>query len=245
MPQKLRATGIGFAIVFAIALALTTVQGALKGIGPLALIFRSQTIVLLIAIIGFILSAFIRPLRWFQPIVFLACMPFPIMGPEGTTNMYALGFFAIGVLLLERAGFFNKHRLPKAIGAILYLFGWELAAVFTSGANFTFAITPVFFILAFLFFLWILYRDRMIVYLKEPKPRLSLTEKGLSPAEQSYVIAVSQGRQPKEIAFDFEVSESTVRNTLARAYKKLEVEDKASMAALLASHELVEGKLEA
>ncbi|MBL8965381.1 MAG: hypothetical protein JNG85_00150 [Spirochaetaceae bacterium] len=78
-----------------------------------------------------------------------------------------------------------------------------------------------------------------MVYLKEPKPRLSLDDKGLSPAEKTYVLAVLAGRNHKEIAVDYEVSDSTVRNTISRAYQKLEVSDKAGLAVLAERFEIV------
>ncbi|MDP3179785.1 MAG: LuxR C-terminal-related transcriptional regulator, partial [Spirochaetaceae bacterium] len=98
----------------------------------------------------------------------------------------------------------------------------------------------VFFITVFLAFLYLAFNERVVVYLKETKPRLSLTDKGLSQAERTYIRALTVGQSLKEIAAAANISESTVRNTLSRAYKKLEVEDKTELAKMMERHELVD-----
>ena len=59
-----------------------------------------------------------------------------------------------------------------------------------------------------------------------------LSEKGLSTAERAFIGQTLSGKSQKEISIDFELSESTVRNTLARAYKKLDIEDRVGLAVL-------------
>lgn len=54
---------------------------------------------------------------------------------------------------------------------------------------------------------------------------LSLDAAALSEREQAFAEALLAGRSVKEMAYESGVSESTVRNTLARAYKKLGVAD--------------------
>jgi len=51
-----------------------------------------------------------------------------------------------------------------------------------------------------------------------------------------YIQALDQGISPKEIAAEHKISDSTVRNTLARAYKKLGVKDKSELTSLTAKH---------
>lgn len=143
--------------------------------------------------------------------------------------------------MLFRLGFFEHRPLLKVILGILYLFGCEILGVVITGRNLLLdGAPPIFFISVFLLFLYILFRDKIVVYLKEPLPKLSLRGRGLSAAERSYVLELAKGRSLKEIAFDYEVSESTVRNTLSRAYRKLGTKDMTELVALAATCEFVE-----
>lgn len=81
--------------------------------------------------------------------------------------------------------------------------------------------------------------DREIVYVAQSKPRLILSEKGLSSTETAYSLAALAGKSVKEIAGEYDVSESTVRNSLARVYGKLEVPNMAGFVALASKHEIV------
>jgi DNA-binding CsgD family transcriptional regulator len=77
------------------------------------------------------------------------------------------------------------------------------------------------------------------VYVSRDKPRLSLTEKGLSPTQISYVLSRLEGKSVKVIALQNKVQESTVRNSLARAYKKLQIYDNAGLVTLGERYEVV------
>jgi DNA-binding CsgD family transcriptional regulator len=237
MDNKLRNSGFVFAAVFIAGYLLQLVMHLIKGDGLLVILFHPVQMMTLGSALVFLLSALFTPLRWFQPAVFLLTSPVNII-PE-PTNIYGLGYFIVGTLLLERAGFFLKRRTAKVVALLAYLFAIEFAAAFWKKASFQAAISPTFFIAAFGLFLWFLYKDRLVVFLKEPKPELSLTKKGLAPSECSYIMALIQGKSPKEIALEFQVSDSTVRNTLVRAYKKLEVEDAQALVALTSTHEVV------
>jgi DNA-binding CsgD family transcriptional regulator len=83
------------------------------------------------------------------------------------------------------------------------------------------------------------FEEKLVVFLKEPKPRLSLVEKGLTASERTYVLAILAGQAPKEIAAEFEVAESTVRNTISHAYKKLDVVDMIALTNLAAKSDIV------
>lgn len=238
MTNKLRASGILFAAVFALAI-LVAGGGAYLRTRDLAFVLgHPVNMILAAAAVLFLVSAYVERLRWLQPVLFLAMAPLAII--NDSRNIYGLGFFIVGVLLLERAGFFLKRRAPKVALVGAYLLAVEIAAAFLSKASPLTALAPTFFIAAFALFLWFLYKDRLVIHLAEPKAKLSLTEKGLSNAERAYVFEMARGKQQKEIAIDFEVAESTVRNTLARAYHKLGVEDKAGLAVLAEKFEIVE-----
>ena len=223
MENKLRSSGFLFAGFFAIGYLLNVVFITIRGEGILTILFEPIQLMVLASAVCFLASALVAQLRWLQPAVFLISSPFAIV-PEPMT-IFGLGYFVIGVLLIERAGFFQKARARKITILALFLLAQELVAVFFTKRPLFDAVGPTFFVLAFGVFLWFLYKDRLVVFLKEPKPELSLTKKGLAPSECSYIMALIQGKSPKEIALEFQVSDSTVRNTLVRAYKKLEVED--------------------
>ena len=182
----------------------------------------------------FYLSTKSDKLNFIQPAIFLVIAPINFM--DSHDSFFGLGFFVMAILLLFKTGFFDKHRIPKLTSLLIYLYGWELFAAFRSGRYMALSLTPVFFVTAFLVYLYILYREQIIVYLKEPKPLLDLKTKGLSAAEIAYILDLERSMTQKEIASKHEVSDSTVRNTLVRAYKKLGVKDKSELSSLLANH---------
>ena len=143
------------------------------------------------------------------------------------------------MLLLFRFGFFETHRILKLSIALGFFFVAEIIAAMIKKEELLTFLAPVFIITVLIITLYLAYEEKLMVYLKEPKETLSLKGKGLTDAEQKYVLAMVGGKSPKEIAFFYEVSESTVRNTLARAYKKLGVGDRSELAALAARVELV------
>jgi DNA-binding CsgD family transcriptional regulator len=236
MPNKLKQSGILFAVVFALGFAVNFVSGIVQHHSIAYMFFAPGQILCVGGAILFVLSAYIEKLRWIQPAVFLLTSPFAII-PD-SRGIYGLGFFIMGVLLLERAGYFEKHRLLKVFTVVAYLFAIEVGAVIYSHLSIMRAISVLFFIVSFGVFLWFLYKDRLVVIFKEPKPRISLAERGLSLGEQSFVKLTIAGKSQKELAFDFELSESTVRNTLSRAYKKLGVDDRIGLAVLSERYQL-------
>jgi DNA-binding CsgD family transcriptional regulator len=238
MPSKLKSAGILFAVVFFAGYCLNVITKAFRGDSFVMTVIGGNSGILLATIALFLLSAFIDKLRWIQPALFIGLSSIPIS--QDTRSLYGLGFFVVGILLLERAGYLLARRGLKLILLTAYLIGLNVRAVLVNKGPFIDAAGPSFFMLAFGLFLWFLYKDRLVVYLKEPKQKLSLTEKGFTPAERTYTLAVVGGKTMKEIGYDFELSESTIRNTLAKAYKKLGVEDRAGLAALAEKYEFVE-----
>ncbi len=237
MEDKLRVSGLLFAGVFMIGYLINVPNVFSRGDGLWHAFFEPVQLINLALVILFLVSVFVAKLRWLQPALFLLSSPIAII-PE-PWSIYGLGFFIMGVVLLERVGLFHKQRRLRVGLLGLFLLAMEVVAVFYAKRPLFDAVAPTFFISAFGLFLWFLYKDRLVVFLKEPKPRLSLGEKGLTHAERAYVLAVMEGRSAKEICVDYDVAESTVRNTLARACKKLEVEDSTGIAVLAATHEVV------
>jgi DNA-binding CsgD family transcriptional regulator len=240
MRSKLRASGLFFGVIFFAGALLNFLDGMLRDKLPLLAALTEFNYVLSLVIISAFMfaSAYVSWLAWFQPVLFLILTPIPALADSA--SFFGLGFFAVGLLLLFKTGFFDKYRIPKAICAVAYILAIEVIGALRKGQDIYQGLTPTFFILAFIAFLFITFRDRIVVYLKEPKAKLSLEAKGLADAEQHYVRALISGKTVKETSFEFGVSESTVRNTLSRAYKKLGVTGKADMATLAEKYEIVE-----
>lgn len=235
--NRLRESGLLFAAVFVLGYMHNCILLVGRGSSALEIILFPYNIVIAVFILFFVLSALYGSLRWVQPVVFLVGFGFSVM--QSPDSISALGFFVVGVALLERGGFFGRHRARKTILLGALLVSAELYAVIYANESLLLALGPTLFILAFGAFFWFLYRERIVIVLREPKLRLSLSEKGLSPAESSYVRALMQGKSSKEIASDYDIAESTVRNTIARACKKLEVEDSTELAVMAATHEVL------
>lgn len=237
MSSKLRASGFLFAVVFLFGYMINVALGLWGGYPLLMILFNLTQLSLLASIALFVLSAVFAALRWIQPAVFLALSPVTVI--QNCESVYGLGFLIMGGLLLERAGFFQRRRAIKAIAFMAYLLATEITAAVVSTEPITKAVGPTFFITAFGVFLWFLYKDRLVVSLQEPKVKVCLSEMGLTLSERAYVLAMIEGKSVKEIAFEYEVSESTIRNSIARACKKLAVEDSTGLAVLAATHDVV------
>jgi DNA-binding CsgD family transcriptional regulator len=152
-------------------------------------------------------------------------------------SIYAFGAFAAGTALLEIERKLERRRAWKLAALAIYLFAGT--ALFRGRSPAAFAL-PVF-TAALLVMLRFAAQDKKEgPAALEAKPRLSLFEAGLSAAEAAYVRAAVSGTSYKEIASYAGISESTVRNTLARAYRKLGVADKAALVALIDAHELAD-----
>ncbi len=181
------------------------------------------------ACILFLVSGLRRKLHWIQPLIFLALTPLPMV--RHSSSMFSLGSFLIALLLLIRLGYMDKHRLAKMTIIIAYFYLCEILAGLWSSASLQEILLPILFTSIALVFLHLAYADRLVVYLKEPKPILSLVSLGISRTESEYLRSLLAGNSIKEIAANAGVKESTVRNTLARIYKKFGVADKAGLLA--------------
>jgi DNA-binding CsgD family transcriptional regulator len=161
-------------------------------------------------------------------------------GYRDWAGTFTTGFFVCAVIMLYIGGFLEKRRVLKIISLIVFYYATIAIGIANSHEGFEYVFGSVFFITAFIAFLYVVFSDQVTVYLRYEKPSLSLSAYGLTALEAKYARDIVAGKNFKEIALDFKVSESTVRNTTARIYKKLSVVDKSSLAALLASHSLVD-----
>jgi DNA-binding CsgD family transcriptional regulator len=220
--------------------------GALFSIGFLNIYVRHSSLgdalqmrgsVILVALL-FYAPLLWKPLVWTQPLIFLAITPLPLL--EDYASFYGLGFFSVGMLILFRLGFFARRRVMKLLLLLAYFLAVEAFAALRSGREFSSVFEATFFILLFLAFGYLAYEEKLAVFLKEPKVILSLTERGLTHSERAYFLAQLDGKSPKEIAIDFELADSTVRTSLAKAYKKLEIDGTADLATFKQTHQIIQ-----
>lgn len=165
-------------------------------------------------------------------LILLALFP-PLLG-TANQSLYGYGIFTVGVVILESSRALKRKRTPKLVLLTFYLLCVSFICIGMTWAALARALFSGLLIVALRFAAWYLESAAR----SEVKPKLSLLECGLSPAEAAYVRAAATGITYKEIASDAKVSESTVRNTLARAFRKLGVNDKAALVALIDAHEL-------
>jgi DNA-binding CsgD family transcriptional regulator len=238
MASKLKASGILFGVIFFTAAGLNVVTTLLSGQASAADVFLDFKYIDSLVAIGvlMLLSGFLGRLAWLQPAIMLALAPFPTLGDQ--YSFFGLGFFVTGILLLLRLDFYDRFRALKIACSVGYLVAIEVTSAVINKKGMFAGLVTGFFIVAFIAFLLLTFRDRIFVYLKEPKPILSLEAKGLSMAEQAYARAILAGKGVKDVAFESGVSESTVRNTLARAYKKLAVVNRSGLISLAQNYDV-------
>jgi DNA-binding CsgD family transcriptional regulator len=235
--SRLKASGLFFGSVFLAGAVINICTGLASGLdigGALSDFALVDSLVLISA--ALYLSACVDRVVWIQPLVFMAITPVNMM--SSIDSFYGLAFYSIAILLLMKLRFFDKRRVLRTMGCVVYLVAVEIASGIKNREPLIFCIEPVFFIAVFIVFLLLTFREKIFVYLKEPKPVLFLEEKGLSPAERAYVLALLAGKGVKATAFESGVSESTVRNTLARAYKKLGVSGRSDLVSMTRKFDL-------
>jgi DNA-binding CsgD family transcriptional regulator len=235
--RQLKLTGAFTGIVFLIGGLFTFAIKLASHLGIRASVFNFSVLGCLVIACLFLVSAVWPKLFFIQPLVFFAITPIPIM--QAPESFYGLGFFVFAVALLFRLGFFEKHRLIKLIACLAYLLGVEIGAMVIVRHALGDALSASFFILSFLLFFYFMFQDKLMVFLSEPKAKLSLEGKGLSETEIDYILSVISGKSVKETAFDAGVSESTVRNMLARGYAKLGVTNRAGLSALAEKYDVI------
>lgn len=181
----------------------------------------------------FLVSAFHKALAFMQPICLLTAFLIPAF--IQFDNIIGISFFISGIILLKRGSFLHRYKRIKILLLILYFYSVEISAAFLTNENIPRTISTIFFISAFILFLYLIFNDSFAL---KKKPEFSLSHHSLSSAEAVYVRMLAEGKSHKEIAAHCGVSESTVRNTLSRVYKKLKVPDKYALLTILSSHEI-------
>ena len=188
---------------------------------PLVLFSVPLLGVFLVFSLLFAISSLSIALRPLQILVFSLMVP--IQAWRDPRGLSALGFGMVAVVLLLRNGFFLRRPWIKALGggtffALLIVLPafWVLGKplLMIPAMAEAFAVVAVSFALA---------KGRILAAFSPKKGVLSLGACGLSWRESAFAHALMRGEQVKAVARRSALTESTVRNTLSSAYKKLGV----------------------
>ena len=187
------------------------------------------TIIVALGCIGgvFLASAFWLRLGPAQPILLFLLAAFGAW--RGFDSLDGLGFDLAAAVTLTRQGWFC--RFPLARGAIAAIVGAAMI-ILPAYARGSGALAPVCLTAVYVGATLALARGRLLAAWTPKKRQLRLTDYKLSPREREIVRLRLCGNTVKEIAYDRGLAESTVRNKLSYAYRKLGLECAEDLAAL-------------
>jgi DNA-binding CsgD family transcriptional regulator len=187
-----------------------------------------------------LLTAFRFGLRLLQCLIFGAMIPFEALFGAGKPS--ALVFVIILVTLLSRAGYFVRgDPITARVLTIAVTAGIAMPTCLSHPGvqvllvAFAELVTAIAAVRAFSI-------GKVPSALMPSKALFDLRSAGLSERERSFSLAASRGREIKEIAAQYEVSMSTVRNTLASSYRKLHISGIGDLRALNARFVLIDGE---
>jgi DNA-binding CsgD family transcriptional regulator len=165
------------------------------------------------------LSAFFGPLQ--------AALFFGLTAVETLSSLnsfYGLGFALAAVVILSRRGWFFRWPMIKA--AIVAAVGCvSLIAPVAASDQSPINLVPAFISASiYTFLVFGLARSRFLSALAPKKPMFRLADYKLSKRESQVVKARLQGKTVKELAIENGLAVSTVRNTIANACHKLDIE---------------------
>ncbi|TXT50669.1 MAG: hypothetical protein FD137_247 [Spirochaetes bacterium] len=215
-----------FAVIFVLSLSISLLRDNRSPDFPFMFI---NSVILFFATAAFLFSSLYPRLNGVQPIVLLVLTPLAMTDPS--ISFLSLGFFICAEILLHRLGYFETQRKFKIIINVSYYYLCQILIGVTSGLHYALIIVSLLFSTIFLIFLILAFGNTWVIYLKDPKPRLSLSTLNLTKMEVVYLRSLLDGKTIKSIAIESGVKESTVRNTLSRVYKKFDVIDKAGLIA--------------
>ena len=238
LTDHFKRTGISAALFMLVFLLTDWVSPLSSSSESIGIILNHASFKLVICGLAVLLSvsAFVSSLYWLQPTLLLVLVPLPMIAH--ISNMFSLGFFICGTLLLDGLGFFKKHKKLRVTICTCYYCLCQIGIGLRSEAE---TITIILSLIASLGICAFLYAF-LLAMARKPvvKPVLSLESLGISKTEGEYLRALMEGASVKEIAANVGVRESTVRNTLARVYRKFEVHDKAMLLAKCEKYTIVD-----
>lgn len=221
---------------FVVSYLIATILGAQS---PHIIHYPPLLIVLMIAFsLGMLITSLWEAAHWVQPIMLLTIMPLPLL--SHIASIYSAFAFAAAVIELYRLEYFKRWAGIK----ISILIGYYALSIVLIGITARIPLqelfTPIALVIAFFMFVTLAFRDRFHLLVTTRRPVLSLSEFHLAKTELLYLKALLQRLSVKEIAALYGVSDSTVRNTLARVYRKFEVPDMAALLAKLSEFDIID-----
>ena len=164
-------------------------------------------------------------IRWLEPFIFLIATPLSLL--ESPLIMTGFGFFTVVVILLFVDRMLVRHPGPKLIALGLYLTSILAISGILNCTATEDILGLLFFMGTFFAFLFLIFQEKLVVYVSQKKETVSLGSRGVTPKEAQYLLLLHDGKTSKAMAVDLGVNESTIRNALSRSYRKLGVQDKA------------------
>ena len=192
----------------------------------------------LVGLVGglFFVSLGFHPLRMAQPFVFLFISAIPFF--QSPESIFGFSLFAVGAIMLYVDGHMRHRPILKMLLLGTYLFFLIIVATVVTVSSLEQATGVILFMAGFFLYLFFTFQDKIIVFVKAEKPVIHLERKGLTTKEVAHLMALLGGRTIKEIAWDYGVKDSTVRNSLARAYHKLGFTDKVQLLQWAGDHSI-------
>ncbi|MEI6877136.1 MAG: LuxR C-terminal-related transcriptional regulator [Spirochaetota bacterium] len=160
------------------------------------------------------------------------------LDPRGFT---ALCCALVAVLHFFRGGFFLRRARLRAILLALALGGLIiLPAIAALGSTLRLLLPALTAASVVVVVSLVVAEGRVLGAFSPKKGRLSLRAEGLSFRERMFAQELLGGMLLKQIAYEHQITESTVHNTLANAYKKLGVRDSHELRALGVKYQIME-----
>lgn len=190
---------------------------------------------------------FLGPVYFAFAVLFLATALFSFLGPlqaalffclsavetlSSQNCVYGIGFAAVAAIILFRRGWFFRKAMVKG-SIVLGLGSAFLILPILVSKKPPIALAPAFISAAIYSVLVIaLARGRFLSALAPMKPSLRLASFKLNMRETQAVKGRMQGKTVKEIAYESGKAESTIRNALSTACRKLEIQGREDLLAL-------------
>jgi DNA-binding CsgD family transcriptional regulator len=190
---------------------------------PLALLYLGAAFL-------FLASARFAVLRTAQPVLLLAMVPIQTIAGSGVLG--GLGFALASALIFLRLGFFKSRGLVKASVLSAAVAAAELGAVFLASHPRALAGPALSCAAIFCLLSHAMAKRKILAVLAPRREALSLGDFELSARELQFLSGRLEGKTSKEIGFEFGVTDSTVRNTLMSAYRKLGIHDARELGAM-------------
>jgi DNA-binding CsgD family transcriptional regulator len=150
-------------------------------------------------------------------------------------SLFTIAALSIGV----KYGFFRRWKVFKLITISILV----LASVFIKEWQYPNKtmdnLRELLLHMAFIVILYFMFKKDLANYFRQrTKKSLTITYK-LSEKESVYVLGILAGKTSKEIASDNKITETTVRTTLSRAYKKMQISDAKQLVLLTSSIDFI------